>query len=142
MWPKKPSQSGFTLVELVVVIVLLAVLASVATSRFTDSALFRLQTTRDDIVAGLFYAQQLAMARGDTATIEFDATANSINVQQDNTDLATSPYPLALPSDLSLSPITTLVYDKLGRTANTTFTLTDSSGATATITVEATGYAH
>ena len=134
---------GYSLIELIVIIVILSIIAVIASSRFSDTTVFQLQTTRDDIVAGLFYAQQTAIAR-DTATnpVQFIASSTSITVRENGGDLtATGIYPLTLPNGMALIPAT-LQYDKLGRTTATTLTLTDNSGANVDITVEATGYAY
>lgn len=135
-------QKGYSLVELIAVILLVSILSAVALSR-SDNGVFRLQAARDDVIAGLFYAQQIAIARGDASTIQFVSGGSSVTVRENGADLTGAVgYPLSLPAGMSLSPTATLSYDKLGRTATTTFTLTDTSGNSATITVEATGYAH
>ncbi|MDM3870892.1 type II secretion system protein [Porticoccus sp. W117] len=133
---------GFTFTELAVVIVVLGIVAAVASARFSSTALAEVQATRDNIVAGLFYTQQIAIARGNSSTVQFVASGNSVSVEEDGATLDASNYPLTLPSGITLTPSTTLVFDKLGRTTATTFTLSDGFGTSATITVEATGYAH
>ena len=135
------SQCGFTLVELITVVLLLAIISAVAAFRI-DTSSAQVITTRDNIVAGLFYAQQVAIARGNSSTIRFVANGTSVTVEENGTTLDSANYPLTLPSGISLTPNATLVFDKLGRTTATSFTLSDGSGTSATITVEATGYAH
>ncbi|MGS2723584.1 prepilin-type N-terminal cleavage/methylation domain-containing protein [Porticoccus sp. GXU_MW_L64] len=136
------KSQGFTLTELVVIIIILGIVAVVASSRFSNVGAQQVLTTRDNIVAGLFYAQQVAIARGNSSTIAFVATGNNVTVQENGTTLDAANYPLTLPSGITLAPNATLVFDKLGRTTATIFTLSDGSGSGATITVEATGYAY
>ncbi|UTW44730.1 type II secretion system protein [bacterium SCSIO 12696] len=133
---------GFSLVELITVLAILGVVSAVVASRFANTSSFNVLTARDNIVAGLFYAQQVAIARGNSATIEFIANGNSVTVEEDGVTLDSANYPLSLPSGITITPNATLVFDKLGRTNATSFTLSDGSGTSATITVEATGYAH
>lgn len=138
------SARGFTLIELITVLILVAVLSVALASRFSgiDAAL---SSSRDDTVAALFYAQQLAMARDSTGNpVTFVIVDNNtITVRENGTDLATGPvsYPLDFPSGVTISPATlTLDYDKLGRTSGTTLTLSHS-GSNATVIVTDSGYA-
>ncbi|MCV6604608.1 MAG: hypothetical protein OIF34_04840, partial [Porticoccaceae bacterium] len=82
------------------------------------------------------------IARGNSSTVRFVANGSSVTVEENGITLDTANYPLTLPNGISLSPSATLVFDKLGRTSATSFTLSDGSGTSATITVEASGYAH
>jgi len=138
----KASDRGFSLVELIAVIVILGVLAFATVPRFlnlnTD-----LQTSRDDLVAALFFAQQIAMARdSSTNAVQFVSTANTLSVTENTTDLLNggTQYPLALPAGVTVTA-RTLNYDKLGRIpAATSFTITRGSD-TLTVQVSGSGYA-
>lgn len=135
---------GFTLIELIAVIILISILSVSVAPKFLGDDMAQLQAGRDDLVAALFYAQQIAMARDSAANpIQLATTANSVSVTENSTALlhAVTQYPLSLPSGVFLSPITTLNYDKLGQTTATIFTLTKGS-STATVTVSASGYAN
>lgn len=57
----KLAAAGFTLVELVAVIVLIATLSAIVVPRFTGDSTFKEYTTRDQIVAVARIAQQRAM---------------------------------------------------------------------------------
>lgn len=137
-------QQGGTLIELVAVTVILAIVYTVVAPRFSSSVA-DVQAARDDIVAGLFFAQQAAIARDSNSrgtNITFVAGANAIDVQQNGNSLLDSIYPLTL-RGVTVSPAPlTLDYDKLGRTSPTTLTITGNDGSSATVTLEASGYAH
>jgi len=135
---------GFTLIELILTITLLAVLGSVIAPRFYTFDGGLVQASRDDLVAALFYGQQIAMAR-DSATnpIRVVMTANSVSVTENGTPLlhGSVQYPLVLAAGVMLSPASTLNFDKLGQTTASVFTLS-RSGVSATITVSDSGYAN
>jgi MSHA pilin protein MshC len=139
---KKPEQ-GFTLIELITVIILVGILSITLFSRLGSAGTAPIQSGRDDLIAALFFAQQQAMMRNGISLV---LTANSVSVNENNNPIAVSNdfYPLTMPAGVSL-PALTLNYDKLGRTTATQIVLTgsgNSSGVTATIQVDASGYAY
>ena len=137
--------SGFTLIELIAVIVIIGIMSVALLTRLSSVSNANLHTGRDDLIAALFFAQQSAMAR---SNIRVTITESSISVTENGIPLATyKGYPLNLPSGIKISSPTTpipvtLIYNKLGRTAATTINLTGSGGVSATVKLEASGYAH
>ncbi|MDR7090144.1 pilus assembly FimT family protein [Cellvibrio fibrivorans] len=134
---------GFTLIELVTVMILVGIVSVVLLSRISSTGAAAVQSGRDDLIAALFFAQQQAMMRSNISVV---LTANSVSVNENNNPIAVSNdfYPLTMPAGVSL-PALTLNYDKLGRTTATQIVLTgsgNSSGVTATIQVDASGYAY
>jgi MSHA pilin protein MshC len=139
----RTHHTGFTLIELIAVIVLLAAISVGVMSRFVDTG-SAVQASRDDVIAALFYAQQIAMARDSTTNpIRVETLSNSISVTENGSPLLSGSvqYPLVFDGGVSLTPATTLNFDKLGRTSASTFTLS-RSGVTATVTVSDSGYAN
>ena len=55
-------QSGFTMTELVMVIVILGILAVIALPRMSDSSTFRAAAFQDEVAAALRYAQKTAVS--------------------------------------------------------------------------------
>jgi MSHA pilin protein MshC len=134
------AERGFTLVELVTVMVLIGIISVSMFSRIGAATSANVQAGRDDLIAALFFAQQTAMARsGITLTVN----NNVINVTENGSSIIVKSvgYPLNLPVGVNASNAA-FVYDKLGRTTASAITLTGSSGASATITVAASGYAY
>lgn len=134
-------KKGFTLIELIAVLVVVLVISLTIGNKFYNSSIAFVQTSRDDIIAALFFAQQTAMARDN---IQLSITANTINVTENGNPLRihSDAYPLTLPSGVSVTAVpSTFSYDKLGKTTPGRITVS-RDGVSATITVEASGYAH
>lgn len=137
----RERQDGFSLIELIAVLVIVSIIFIYIGANPGQRGL-ELQTTRDDIVAGLFYAQQVAMARQNNLNpVRFISDGiTTVDVQENGVSINGDGYPLTLPVGFSL-PAATLAYDKLGRTTATTLTLT-GSGSSVNITIESSGYVH
>lgn len=140
-------QNGFTLIELITVLILVGILGVIATTRSIPSSTFQLQTGRDTIVAALFSAQQRAMTQLDS--VRFIASADQIDIRQDSNGdssftadesirVGSVQYPVGLAPNQSLT-VSTLDYDRLGRTTAATLNLTQGT-ATVAISVTASGY--
>lgn len=145
----KNAHRGFTLIELITVIILVGVLSIALFNRLGTTGTAAVQASRDDIIAALFFAQQQAMMRSRANNIQVVFTQNTVDVQENNNSITQGgqPYPLTLPKGVSLStdvPDNKFQFDKLGRTTAGTITLTgagNSAGVSARIRVEASGYA-
>ena len=141
----KNIQQGFTLIELITVMILIGVVSVALISRIGSANTAAIQSGRDDLIAALFFAQQQAMMRSD---ITLELTANSVSVNENGSPIKVGSdfYPLTMPVGVAITPNPlSLTYDKLGRTTQVAITLTgsgNSSGVSATVQVEASGYAY
>lgn len=136
-------ERGFTLIELITVIILVGIMSVTLFSRLGSVHSANLQAGRDDLIAALFFAQQTAMAR---SNIQLIISANSVSVTENGVPLKVHAqgYPLSFPSGVSATALTRS-YDKLGRTGSLTadtIVLSATSGISTSITLEASGYAH
>lgn len=73
-------QSGFTLVELVMVISILAIVAAVAVPRLFDKSDFEARGFYDQTMAVLRYAQKSAVAQRRTVCVDFSASGVSLTM--------------------------------------------------------------
>ena len=148
------KHSGFTMVELVVVLFIVGVLAAVAAPRFFIKQAYSDRGFYDQTLAIMRYAQKSAIAlrrnvcgniASPTINLTYASAAGSSSTC--NTNLpspvgGTSPFTITAPSGVTLSPTTTITFTALGSvsSASATTTITVSSR---TITVETgTGYVH
>lgn len=77
---KSINQRGFTLVELVMVIVMLAVVSATALPRFFDFSFFQQRGFFDDTLNALRYAQKLAVASG--CNVQFRIAGDQFSLQR------------------------------------------------------------
>lgn len=86
------NQSGFTLIELVIIIVVLAIIAAVAIPRLGDVTSMKAAATAAKIKSDIRYAQELAMTRNRRTRVYFNgglAPAQGYAVAIDNSVLGT-----------------------------------------------------
>ncbi|OIR19390.1 hypothetical protein GALL_02700 [mine drainage metagenome] len=142
------GQYGFTLAELVAVIVIIGIVAAVAAPRFFDRNLFDSRSFYDQVISTLRYAQKAAIAQHSYVCVGYGA--NSISLTYGVTAACGSnltgptgqtPYTIVAPSGVTLSGGAAFSFDALGRpSAAQSITV---SGYSSAITVEAeTGYVH
>nr|AMK59142.1 general secretion pathway protein H [uncultured bacterium UPO42] len=169
MWPSFPppsravAQAGFTLVELITVLVVLGILGGVIATRFNFSG-FNEAGFRDKLTATLAFARKSAVAQRRNVCVTL--AANRLELRIDNVptgaagagtcprvlDLPVSDtacgglsYAVCAPNGVALAGPAGLSFDPLGRPSLTPSAQYTVSGGTSgyIVTVEAeTGYVH
>lgn len=145
----RPNQQGFTLVELITVLVIVGVLASVAASRMGPQATLQLQAGRDMVVSALFVAQQTAMAQSQPVRviagdgridIRVDRNGDGVFSANESLSFAGTFYPRNLPGNLQIS-VSSIDYNRLGHATPAQLTLSQG-GASVNVTVSEAGYVY
>lgn len=143
------NSSGFSLIELVAVMVIVSVLATVAIVRIMPSAVHEIQAAKDQLASALAYAQQRALYTPHTVRVIL--SGNQIDIREDlNDDNSYSEaerirhgavqYPLSLVNQVQVSSHI-LDYDTLGEiTAPVSVTLSKGSRSV-TLSISLSGYA-
>ena len=116
-----PVQKGFTLIELVSVVVLLGILALVALPRFLSRDGFADVALRDQLISSFRYAQQQAMYDQSGTCYRLRIDGNGFAAEQGVTSIGpigeitfTDDY-----AGLSIAPSQSLYFDGLGNTFTT-----------------------
>jgi prepilin-type N-terminal cleavage/methylation domain-containing protein len=141
---------GFTLTELVAVLVIVAVLAVSATSMFSRRG-FDTASFADQARIQLAYAQKVAVAARRTVTVTVAGNTISLAMCADGACGSTVPVPSpqgeptfvrTAPSGVTIGPDTAFTFRPLGDTSlASNLVLTVSGDGTRTITIQATtGY--
>ena len=159
--PGLRNQRGFTLVELVMVMIIAGILAVFAAPRFFDADIFKSRGFADQVQASLRYAQKVAIAQRRNVCVAMTAGGITLNIASASgaasacdTNLispAGEPsYKINTPSaSITLSPAQTFIFNALGKPFDTLGNPSVArknitiSGAVSPIIVEAeTGYVH
>lgn len=157
------NQRGFTLIELIMVMVVVGILAVFVAPRFFDANVFKSRGFADQVQATLRYAQKEAIAQHRNVCAAMTASDITLTIANAIPSVATSPCNtnLVLPGQatnkistpsaaITLSPAASFNFDALGKpwdvlgtTPSTVQKSITISGVTNPIYVEAeTGYVH
>jgi len=141
--------TGFTITELVVVIVIAAILAAIAISRVNTTS-FNATGYANQVSAAIRYAQKIAVSQRRNVRVTVSGSSVSLTYpdlgQPVRKPPDTDPFTLSIPSNVTLGGTlpSSFTFSPLGRPdAGGTLTVSGGDIPTITITVEVeTGYVH
>ncbi len=156
---REKHQHGFTMVELITVMVIVGVLAAVAAPRFFDRGTFDSRGFHDQVISTLRYAQKAAIAQRRLVCVSFPSstrvvinTATNFADSACNTDLQSpsgtypagqTTYTVDAPSGVTLSGYMDFNFNALGKPSTGVAQSITVSGYATPIAVEMeTGYVH
>ncbi len=141
-------QRGFTLVELITIMVIVGILAVAAIPRFFDRNTFDSRGYYDQAISILRYAQKTAVAQHRFVCVAFAADSVTLTYGADNicgsnltSPAGQTPYTVTAPGGVTLSGGTAFNFDALGR-ASAAQDITVSGFAQHIFVVAETGYVH
>ncbi|NOQ42315.1 MAG: prepilin-type N-terminal cleavage/methylation domain-containing protein [Desulfuromusa sp.] len=117
----KPRQNGFTLVELVVIILLLGILAAFAMPKLFNLSDYRTRAAYDEVAGAVRYAQKLAVASG--CEVQVSISGNSYSLQQHSTNCTSGAF-----TTISNHPITSNTISGVSLTSSPSSFIFDAMG--------------
>ena len=153
------GEDGFTLIELIVVMVIIGILAVAVIPRFVDNQAFNGRGFSDETLAALRYAQKAAIAQRRNVCVAFTATTITLTMANVAGNIALGPCNTPLTSPTGVAPFVVTArpgigfsgtpanfsFNALGQPSTAaTVTMNISDGSTTwTVTLEReTGYVH
>ena len=141
--PLVKRSSGFTLVEMIVILVLLGIISAVALPRFFNIDGYRTRATYDEVAGAVRYAQKLAVASG--CEVRVQIYNHRYALQQHQTSCSSGGFVNISNhtmtnntfSHINLSPTTNFVFDSMGRSSSA---LTINVGSESFAVIAETGY--
>ena len=79
--PVKNRHYGFTMIEILIVVVIIGIAAMMAIPMMSSAASVQIRSAADVIAADMEYARSMAISRGQNFSVVFDVTADSYRIQ-------------------------------------------------------------
>ena len=151
------TNGGFTLIEIIIVVVILAIAAMTAIPLMSSAGSVQIRSAANMIAADLEYARSMAISRGQNYSVVFDESTESYSIKDQSVAVIPHPvkkgfdYIIDFQNDSRLNKVDitsvnfnstdSVLFDCLGSPDNGGTISLNANGPTATITVEpVTGY--
>jgi prepilin-type N-terminal cleavage/methylation domain-containing protein len=144
--------SAFTLIEILIVVVILAIAAMTAVPMLSSASSMQIRSAVNLIMADLEYAKSMAISRGQNYSVVFDVSSDSYSIQDQGGNVIPHPvkkgqsYTISFPNEGRLSRVDianvdfsggqTVQFDCLGSPDHGGTITLQAGDMTATVTVE------
>jgi prepilin-type N-terminal cleavage/methylation domain-containing protein len=110
------NEKGFTLIEIIAVIIMLGIFAVVASTRFTDPAVYTAKAEYDTLVSHIRYTQMQAINKRAVWRIDFSGSSYALVEDETETSFPfpSGTDPVAL-NELGVPSGTSIRFDRKGR---------------------------
>lgn len=143
------SQTAFTLLELIVVIVVLAILSAYVLTRSSSSDAYQQDAVIEQIISAGRLAQQLH-SNDSTRSFSLSIQSNQIDILDytggapgDSISAGGLSFPLNFGAKTTLSPVITITFDRLGGMGTlTTISVAVAGSPNKSVCFETSGYIH
>jgi MSHA pilin protein MshC len=154
---QRKSERGFTLPELVTVMVIVGVLSVVAIPKVFDRSIFEARGFADELRSAIQFARKTAIAQRRNVCVAIDTSTSTVALTKALTPGSTAPcgpavtnpaknsgFQLTAPGDVTLSSTTSsITFDALGATgAGGTVTVISADASRPIVVESETGYVH
>ena len=144
-------RGGFTLIEIIIVVVILAIAAMTAIPLISSGGSVQIRAAANMITADLEYARSMSISRGQNYSVVFDKNTESYRIEDQNDNMIPHPvkkgfyYIMNFQNDSRLSKVditavsftnSKVQFDCLGSPDNGGTINLNANGPAATITVE------
>jgi len=144
--PGSLADRGYTLLEIVVVLILVGIMAAVIAPRFIGTSGFTVQTTADRLLMAARYANTLAQNQGVTTTLTVGATTFQVTqngAPVTNPSLQSASFVIPIPASVTITPQASVSFSRDESTASVTTPVTFTvAGAGPSVLVYVTGAAY
>jgi prepilin-type N-terminal cleavage/methylation domain-containing protein len=146
------ADSGFTMIEIVIVIVVIGIAALLAIPMMSSASSLQIRSAANMLAADLEYAKSMAISRGQNYSVEFDKDADSYKIVGPDGNPIDHPvktgfkYVVSFQNESRLSRVDitsatfgtdqTVVFDCLGSPDSGGSVVLQADGTTKTVTVE------
>ena len=134
-------QSGFTLVELITVIIILGFVSVMVLPRLLQPGNFQSRTVQDKLINAARMAQQLAMSKAVSANVQLITDNSNHRIRISYSEGGGQTIDADIPTAISITE-QTLSYNKHGDLVGGAGATISINGGAHTVQIEASGYAH
>jgi MSHA pilin protein MshC len=135
------TQRGFTLIELITVIIILGFISVAVLPRFLQSSSFEARSVQDKLISAARQAQQLAMSKAVTANVQLITDNSHHRIRISYSEGGTQTLDTDIPTATSITD-SSVSYNKRGDLVSASTVDISINSGEHTVRIEKSGYAH